>query len=356
MTPPLERSRLFWRLQFSGWAIHILMGITFGSMYLNLRDALLIATVRTLLGISATSALRPLYRLIRRSLMSIWLSGSSVFLLSGALALADSLFVLGIVRHLDQATIEALLASTSVRWMIYWLWSLLYFGITFWLDTEGAKLRLAQAEAEVRTQELRFLQAQINPHFLFNALNTILAETDNPRTRSVIQALAEHLRFSIQRHEDEGPLGLELDALGHYLEVEKARFQERLVYTIEASADARQAKVPPATVQPLVENAIKYGRRTSPSLLTLEVSAWVTNATLHLTVYNSGRWIPPEENASTRTGLENLRRRLSLIYGDEAILRLTHDEHGVVAKLCLPASRNKTSPHNAPPLTSFAGR
>jgi len=212
-----------------------------------------------------------------------------------------------------------------LRWCLLLIWSLLYFGIKLWLEASEAKLRAAESEAAARTSELRQLRAQVNPHFLFNALNSVLAEKDNASAvEQITQELAAYLRFSLRPAGNFQTLGEELDALEHYLRVEKARFEEKLEYVIDAKPEARRVRVPVATVQPLLENAMKYGRQTSPLPLRVSLTAtWDAAAEeLRLTVRNSGRWLEFDPERSGGIGLANLGRRLELLFGTEA--RLTH--------------------------------
>jgi len=342
MTDGIDHSRLFWRLQIAGWITCALMGAAFGIVYFDLPDVLVAILPRTTFGFVATCGLRMLYRAVHLKAENIWTFGGAIFLLCGVIAVLDGAFMASAAlffrRNFNEGALhQFFVSSILMRWMVYWLWSVLYFGIKFWIKTERSKLLLARAEAEALSSELRFLQAQTKPHFLYNAFNTLLAESDNERTRTLVQALAEYLRFSARKHDEFEPLGEELDAIECYLKVEKARFEERFAYTVEAEEAARKFPVPLATVQPLVENAIKFGRRTSPTLLTLEVVARVTGEGLRVRVWNSGSWVPPGESGSTQTGLENLRRRFLLLYGGRGEVCISHDGNGVVAELFLPA-------------------
>src|SRR5690606_4462911 len=182
--------------------------------------------------------------------------------------------------------------------------------------TQRVQMELAEAEAAAQTSELKALRAQINPHFLFNALGSILAESNNPaNVRELTLALSEFLRFSLQQRGEFEPLKTELNALTNYLQVEKSRFGDKLEYRITASDEARATPVPRTLIQPLLENAIKYGQRSEVRPLRLTIDARVEDGFLLLRVMNTGRWVAPETNPSTKTGLANLRRRLQLLYG-----------------------------------------
>ncbi|HWL53329.1 MAG TPA: histidine kinase [Chthoniobacteraceae bacterium] len=349
MIDDADRSRLFWRLQLAGWTVYgLLAGAWMGAVFFGPGETVALALCRTGFGLLATGAvLRPLYRRVRRRRFPLAATGCGLFLLCGLLALLDGAAIGLAARAIvpgpeEKALYSYLFTGVLTRWMAYGIWSVLYFGVHLWLDAEQAGEREARLRAEAEASELRFLRAQVNPHFLFNALNTVLSETVHPSTRSLVQALADYLRFSLCRHAPCEPLGRELDALGHYLAVEKARFLEKLVYHIDFTEEARQAPAPVALVQPLLENAMKYGRQTSAGALELALSGRVDAGHLHVQVWNSGGWITPEGNTSLRTGLDNLRRRLALLYAGEATLSLTHDIAGVSAELSLPLTRSGT--------------
>ncbi len=344
-----HRKYLFWLLQCTGWLSVALLAMTFTAIaYIDWEDAFWLTLFRTGFGFSATCVLRLLYRRMREKWHSSWLIGISAVLICGFVGALDVLLTLGHGHLLgigmnssalrDFSELGTFLqASLLMRWVIYWFWSVLYFGINYWLDTQRVQLELAEAEAVAQASELKALRAQVNPHFLFNALGSILAESENPdKVRVLTLALSDYLRFSLQRHSELEPLETELKALENYLQVEQARFEENLEYQINTEHAALKAPVPSALIQPLLENAIKYGQRTSARPLCLTINALVENGCLFVSVINSGKWIPPETHPSTKTGLANLRRRLQLIYGEDASLELTDGDNEVSANVRLP--------------------
>ncbi len=325
---PCGRRRFFWKLQIGGWVAAAMLGIFFtGVDFFPWKEAFSLGILRAGFGFGATCALRYVYRYLRRKGTPLWLTAFTASLLCCGLGIADALGialaakVIGV--NLETAGVsELLVASVLMRWMLYWLWSVLYFGINYWLDTEGARLRLVRAQSAERAAELQLLRAQTNPHFLFNALNSILAESENPASvRALTLALSDFLRFSLQQGSDLQRLGVELDALENYLRVEKVRFEENLEYSIEADEATRQSFAPVALVQPLVDNAIKYGQCSTIRPVRITVQAVAEQGVLTITVVNSGEWMFSHNAASTGTGLVNLRRRLELLYGEKASLR-----------------------------------
>lgn len=339
-----DRQRLFWYLQALGWG-GVLIVATGVAVYLPVNHAVILAVFRTVFGLAVTSfVLRPLFRRARRRKpVFSWARLAGLVLLCGFLGLADAAAVFGAARllraDLEPAGMRQFLAfSIFMRSALYGYWSLLYFGIHAWLDGQQNQLRVAQAEAALRSSELQVLRSQVNPHFLFNALSAILSKSENPQgVRQTTLALAEYLRFSLSQRGDTEPLGVELAALENYLRVEKARFEEKLEYHIAADPRSTRAMAPVALVQPLLENAIKHGQRSPVRPLKVEISSRLENGRLVVTVTNTGRWIEPAGPASTGIGLANLRRRLELLYGDQASLTHEKENGWVRARVCLPA-------------------
>jgi LytS/YehU family sensor histidine kinase len=122
----------------------------------------------------------------------------------------------------------------------------------------------------------------------------------------------------------------------NYLQVEKIRFEEKLRFRIDADEEARVFVVPRQLVQPLLENAIKYGQQTSPMPLSIRIEAQITGDRLHLTVENTGSWVEPSASSGMGIGISNLRRRLELLYGDRASLTHKHSPQRVQSMVTLP--------------------
>ena len=211
-----------------------------------------------------------------------------------------------------------------------------------WQRMKSLELRNAEAEAALRTSELQRLEAQLQPHFLFNALTAVLACRHDPEAvANVTIGLSEHLRFCLSRQGVLEPLSREIDALEHYLAVQRARFGKALDCRIECTEEAREALVPPVIVEPLLDNALKHGAITSPTPLRIVVDCRMERSTLVVTVDNSGTWIEPGADGRHGTGLANLRRRLNLLDFQEASLESGPAVDGVRAILRLPLARTR---------------
>ena len=337
-----ERGILFWILQIAGWLASFCVVLIAAKITDTTIGWLIV--FRTIFGFLATSLLlRPLLRYLRGKFgvrfVELAVVGVVLAIVFGAL---DSYLTerFGILMGLDMQAAEVALyikAAYVMRSVIFGFWILLYFAINYWLDSRAALLHAARLEMDKQANDLKLLRAQVNPHFLFNALNSILAVCDEPqKVTAITQALADYLRFSLRGGDARQPLGEELDALESYLKVEKIRFTDRLEYTIQADAAARSKLVPGALVQPLVENAIKFGQRTSPRPLRIAVQARLREGNLEVLVENSGHWVVEKDPSSTGIGLSNLRQRLQLICGSLATLTVKSPPDRVIMQVILP--------------------
>ena len=230
----------------------------------------------------------------------------------------------------------------SYRVMVLGVGMLLFALGSQWQRMKSLELRNAEAEAALRTSELQRLEAQLQPHFLFNALTAVLACRHDPEAvANVTIGLSEHLRFCLSRQGTLEPLSREIDALEHYLAVQRARFGKALDCRIECTEEAREALVPPVIVEPLLDNALKHGAITSPAPLRIVVDCRMEGSTLVVTVDNSGTWIEPGADGRQGTGLASLRRRLDLLDLREASLESGPAVDGVRAILRLPLARTR---------------
>lgn len=249
--------------------------------------------------------------------------------------LCASLQVLG----LDAVTLGALqnrpafLSVTFGLVGICVIWTALYVAITAMRDALEMRARLREAQ-------LRALEGQVNPHFLFNSLNTIrgMIVEDPHVAQDMVTRLANILRYNLQREKQSTvPLEQEIEIVSDYLAIESIRFDERLTVRMEIQPAAAQAQVPSMLIQTLVENAVKHGIGTKTEGGEIVVRAAIRNGALALEIVNSGQLSAPAEGA-TQIGLNNARERLRLLYGENATLRLENrDSATVSAMVSIPA-------------------
>jgi LytS/YehU family sensor histidine kinase len=215
-------------------------------------------------------------------------------------------------------------------------------------DQLSAQLQLSELAGTARaaaSAELQALQAQIEPHFLFNCLNTIASfvRTDPERARALVLAFADYCRWTLARPGEFIPLSEELRHVESYLALEQARFGPQLSVSVDATPEALEVKLPPFLVQPLVENAVKHGKTDRP--LQLVIRARVRRGRLRVTVRDNGRGIAreavervlePGVGEGEGLGLANVHRRLTTFYGEG--VRLKSGGFGTVVRLEVPAA------------------
>ena len=348
-----EEAWQFWVLQTGGWLL-IFPAILAAEFYFlnSFRFALVLAVIRVALGFLITVALQRAYHRLPLRTMSPLRLGVHALLLCGLGSLCEFAvgFPFSALLGLPAPVMHgaAYLIAKFPFWMVLFAaWSFCYFGITQWRLRQESDLRASRSESAVRQVEISMLRSQLDAHFLFNALNSIAAyaSEDPAMVEMLVHAMAQYLRFSLTRREGNAPLGEEIDAIENYLRIEKARFEETLQYTVTATPEARLVPAPLPMIQPLVENAIKYGRKTSPGLVRLAVTAEVKDGLLRIEVANSGRWVDTPPPGATQIGLVNLRRKLALLYGDRAALATFCEAGQVRVTLTLPSDE---SPHAHP--------
>lgn len=256
-------------------------------------------------------------------------------------------------RKLSVAAVFLLSVLNGV-W-IYATWSLLYFGYNIADRYRRSEVERAQLAATVKESELRALKSQVNPHFIFNALNSLraLIDEDPARARLAVTQLANLLRYSLQSGQLETvPFEEELRIVNDYLALEQVRHEERLRLRLDVAPETLQLPVPPMLLQTLVENAVKYGISARSEGGEIAITSRRTNGELRIQVINPG--LLPEAtaavasvrpNGSTGVGLRNAAERLRLLFGERAGLQLrAGGTDTVIAEAIIPLMPAKHPP------------
>ncbi|HZS05578.1 MAG TPA: histidine kinase [Blastocatellia bacterium] len=320
-----DRLSLFRVLQIIGWTGYTL------DRYLSEPRFLRSYMIYVPVACALSFGLRPIYRRVwaaRPSLLRVGLTAFAGSIIAAYLWLliAQVIFwLLGWMAYPKDLTWFGYLAETFRYTLIhhkpflFLSWSALYFGIKYWRDLQEQEPRALRLAALAREAELQMLRYQLNPHFLFNSLNSAgaLVREDPGRAERMLGELSEFLRYSLTRTKaPDVSLHDELEAARNYLSIEKIRFEDKLAVSFQVAPVAAEFRVPSLLVHPLVENAVKYGMQTSPLPLTIEVIAQADNGSLHLEVINTGRWVQSSHNGSAPKrndngiGLQNVRQRL----------------------------------------------
>jgi two-component system LytT family sensor kinase len=228
---------------------------------------------------------------------------------------------------------------------IYGLVILTYFLFVSLKNLSEKNAREAKLESLVRETELKMLRSQINPHFLFNSLNSIssLTVTDPERARTMVIKLSDFMRYALSR-KDEQPVSLqsELENLRLYLDIEKVRFGERLETEENIDPGCLEVKIPVMLLQPLYENAVKHGVYESIERVKISTLAIVQNGYLEITISNN---FDPEGTSvkGTGTGLLNVSRRLELTFGNKSTVSVGKKDNVFTVSLYIPAENPKIS-------------
>jgi signal transduction histidine kinase len=344
MNPVPRPSRAYFACQLLGWGAHGLVGvgISHAFAYGGLR---MDATV--LIGVTIAGIATHLWRwvILHRGWLGLEFRRMVPRLATGVVATALVVEVLiwmtGLfVTHAYtwKGSTAGIMFATSFNWVFtILLWTALYVGIHWFFRWRSSEIQRLRLEVLARDAQLDVLHAQIQPHFLFNAMNVLRALiSENPeRARDLVTELSDLMRYALQagRHEHV-KVEEELAVVESYLRVESARFEERLRWRIESDVEVRNCLVPPMLLQTLVENAVKHGIAASDVGGEVVVRAHQSNGTMRLQVTNPGRL---GGTGGTRIGLANAHERLRLLYGERAVLRLTAADGVVTAEVTLPS-------------------
>ncbi len=348
-----NKNKLFWILQVSGWLLFAIAMQFYNVNYIfESLEKFYLVFITYVLGFTLTSGLRYFYRYIYKKTKSIGVIPVYILISITILHIFwEPLDVLVSSPFWTQERIDEWLKiytqfsfvkyyKTNLFWyLILLLWSVLYFAIKFMLEWQYQKDRAEKAQVLAQQAQLQMLRYQLNPHFLFNSLNSIRAmiDEDVKAAKGMITELSEFLRYSLLFDNDaEKPLKRELEAIRNYFSIEKKRFEEKLNVEFDITPEAEKFPVLSFLLQPFVENAVKYGMQTSAMPLTIRISGEVRKNRLMIDIFNSGRWVElPDYNAlsadvqRTGKGLENVRQRLEKAYPDKHLLDIQKTESSV---------------------------
>jgi len=351
-TENAHKLSLFWVLQISGW---LLYGIIYYLLYYSHKDLdqanIIGFSVTYVVAFLVTIAMRKVYQTLdyqRRSILTV----SFYVILSSIIFAIIWLYLDRLVSYpiygiekfqkaLDKMTLRTNLSQIYWNSFILFTWSTLYFLINFWRKLNEQFLRAEKAELLANSAQLQMLRYQLNPHFLFNSLNSIraLILEDQDKAREMVTELSELLRYSlVSKNNGDVALTEEMKAIQHYFAIEKKRYEDNLQVTFKVDALAEEYPIPSFLVHPLVENAVKYGMESSDMPLKIGISANVTDQKLVIVVRNSGKWFEANDPSRSRpsgtgTGLNNVKQRLESRFPGSHSLTTTEKDGYVVVTM-----------------------
>lgn len=338
-----NKNRAFWRLQFLGWGgamlLRAMSSIANGQPW----SFLVIVVIATITGFSISLILSVIYRaLINRRPLITW--GITAFALSvavGLYAFIDS-WVISLYRQGSDASFAQLFLGVFYLDLTLLIsWTGLYYAINFFLQVEEQNDQLMRLEAQATSAQLAMLRYQLNPHFLFNTLNSIstlvLLKQTEP-ANAMLSRLSSFLRYTLVNEPTARvTVAQEIETLKLYLDIERMRFEDRLRTVFRIDDAVMNALMPSLLLQPLVENAIKYAVSPLEYGAEITVEAELVGPMLRVRVSDTGPGLPAgtdpasvfgASSDSTGIGLANIRDRLLQAYGENQRFEISNRPEG----------------------------
>jgi len=348
----LSRKQLYWISQVTGWYFFIGINLFIISSFEEVTwQRVLVWIFLGFLGILFTHFLRgvireknwlnlPLKNTILRILTASIITGIIIY----ALVFAAS-YVAGTFKQ-EEYNFARLVAGIINTSILILLWCLIYYVVHYTENYKKKEIESLIWEAAVKDYELKTLKSQLNPHFMFNAMNSIraLIEEDPESAKVAITKLSNILRYSLQMERMERvPLEDEIETVINYLDLERIRFEDRLKYKIDIDKVTNKIEIPPMMIQTLVENGIKHGiaKRTEGGEVQLK-SKMITTSNgpkLKIEIRNSGYFSEEQLRNSSGFGVSNTKHRLNLLFGDDAHFSIMNENgNTVLAEIEIPTA------------------
>ena len=348
----VNKNRIYWSLQIGGWVLYAVVQIVssfLASSSVTPRRVIFLL-FEAFLCLMITNGFRifltrwkwlylPLRTLIPSVIFSVFLMGVIIYFLR----IPVNLLLGRLFDPMTALDITQILGQSSFYAILFFLWTVFYFTYHYF-ERYNKSLKYDASMIEI---ELNNLKSQLNPHFIFNALNSIRALVDeNPsKSKQAINQLSNILRNSLASDKK----GLtkfddELKIVKDYLGLESIRFEERLKTEFDIHPESQKFLVPPLMIQTLVENGIKHGISKLTPGGVIQLKTYVTDNHLKIQIRNSGHLLNGTKRGKSGLGLKNTVQRLKLIYGDEATFRIVNEnDNFVLTEIVIPQNNTHES-------------
>lgn len=344
-----DKNRAFWMLQGGGWFAYLLLRALSGLANSMGIAFILPAIVVTATGFSLSLLMAAAYRrVIAMKPLYTW---TLTLLILGAASAVFS--VLEVWAHATfyqpgwQPRGIEFLGAILLDFSVLGAWTGLYYGINYYLLLAEQSERMLAIARQANSAQLEMLRYQLNPHFLFNTLNSIstlvlLKQTE--RANAMLSRLASFLRYSlVGEREGLATVAQEAEALKLYLDIERTRFESRLRTRFDIALDVMEARLPSLLLQPIVENAIKYAVTPAEDGADIVIDARRMAGRLVITIADTGPGLAGTATAAegapggTQVGLANIRDRLAQAYGRDHRFELADNvPHGLIVLIDIP--------------------
>lgn len=334
----------FWKAQTIGWFLFVLSNFIVQFLAgLPVKLLLLNTIIPFLVGLLVTTVYRYLIK------NSDWRSYSFIKILGAVFVstilltivfTALTISILVFVFKFGEITFPAILANALIFGVVMLNWNMIYFCIQFFNNWNRAELEKWKLAAEIKDAQLGSLKSQINPHFVFNTLNNIraLILEDKDKAREMLLNFSDLFRYALKNTEQSKvELKEELNIVNQYLELLSIQYEDKLKYKINVDEGLEEVELPPMMLQLLVENAVKHGisqmKNGGDVLIDIEQGEGFMN----INVRNTGSLKTSSKlGDKLGVGLENIRKRLELIYNGKANLQMKEVNEYVVASIKIP--------------------
>lgn len=341
----LKRNIIYWACQIIGWVAFILGNIV--TAYVtdqDLSSAINVSIMVFIMGITITHIFRTVIHYLEWKKLNILALIPRVLIASIVMSFVFVLLntALTDIMNRDIPLIASFYSNRIFLmvlqfWFLFFLWSILYFAVNVfenWKKEEIQNLELRAAKTEI---ELNSFRSQMNPHFMFNSLNSIraLIDEDPDKSKKAINMLSSIVRNNLMLGKNMTvSLKEELDLVENYLWMEKVRFEERLTIRMDVDEEALVCHIPPFMLQTIVENAVKHGISKIIEGGLIELVITLENDIVKIVVRNSG--VFEADKTTQGIGIANTRKRLELIYGNKAGFEIYNKDSFVITQLNIP--------------------
>lgn len=344
-----NKNQAFWRLQLAGWSGAFLLRAMSALANGQPLAFLVLVLIATITGFSISLILAVIYRQLIGQPRPLVTWGATVLILPFAVGLNAFIdaWVISLYRTDSEASFAQLLIGVFyLDATLLGAWSALYYAINFFLQVEEQNDQLIRLENQATSAQLAMLRYQLNPHFLFNTLNSIstlvLLKQTEP-ANAMLSRLSSFLRYTlINEPSARVTVAQEVEMLQHYLDIERMRFEDRLRTHFDIAEDTRRALLPSLLLQPLVENAIKYAVSAQESGAEIRIQSQLIGQNVRITVSDTGPGLKSDvtgfrlsgmksdggEPVSTGVGLTNIKERLEQAYGENHLFDTVEPEDG----------------------------
>lgn len=338
-----NKKNIYWTCQIGGWTFFAALNLFFFklSYSTNVKD-ILNYLIWLPVGITITHLFRYLVLKFNVLRFNIFYQIPIVVISGFINAFLFFTLTIGIAKGLGiiayEIDVVAAVSNILSLTVIFVFWSLIYFGFHFFDNYKKTEIQNLKLEANTKEVELNKLKSQLNPHFMFNSMNSIraLVDEDPKKAKVAITQLSNILRNTLMMHKNKYiTLEEELVLVKDYLELEHIRFEERLYFLFDIDPDTLSLNVPPMMIQTLVENGIKHGISKYPEGGSISIISKKIENTFVIEIINTGQ-LQLNNISDSGFGVENTMNRLELLFGSKATFSLKNlDNKNVISKITI---------------------